>query len=104
LAVISNASSAAAVIAPDIPLPMAQIADGRYWTCVCLHDVINIGMSMGSLHTLIWQTRPFMQQINATVDSALAGTGFTLSMRAVLELRLSGGAMTAPTLASRLEI
>lgn len=61
-------------------------------------------MSLDSLYTLIWQTRPLLQQINAAVDSALAGTGLTLRMRAVLELLLSEGAMTVPTLARRLEI
>lgn len=57
-----------------------------------------------ALYILIWQTRPLLQQINAAVESALIGTGLSLRMRAVLELLLSEGAMTVPTLARRLEI
>jgi DNA-binding MarR family transcriptional regulator len=61
-------------------------------------------MTVEALYTLVWQTRPLLQQINAAVESALAGTGLTLRMRAVLELLLSEGAMTVPALARRLEI
>ncbi|MGB3316383.1 MAG: MarR family winged helix-turn-helix transcriptional regulator [Albidovulum sp.] len=59
---------------------------------------------MKDLYTIIWQTRPLLQQIEAAVAAGLDGSGLTVRMRAVLEILMSDGSMTVPALARRLSI
>lgn len=57
-----------------------------------------------SLYDFIWMTRPLVQQVEATVEAGLEGTGLTVRMRAVLEILARDGSSSVPDLAHALEI
>lgn len=56
------------------------------------------------LYRIIWNTRPLLRLIEASVEKELEGSGLTVTSRAVLEILACSGAIAVPAVARSLQI